>query len=125
MKNYFFFIILIYLPAKAEWKKVYEEKDYVEYVDIDTIVSKNGISNLWILKNYNVKQTLFNKDYFTFKTNWLYDCEEEIHQLINAALFEKQMGKGKKVLSKTFSENERQWFINPPQHIFKIACKNE
>jgi len=35
------------------------------------------------------------------------------------------MGKGKKVLSKTFSENERQWFINPPQHIFKIACKNE
>lgn len=116
--------------AAAEWIKVGENRNDTVYVDADTINKSGNLVKMWSLFDFKTRLTASFGMSWSFKSQDEYDCSEETFRTISITYYSENMGKGKVVATKTFTEEWDPEFdpIAPGsviQAMMKIACKKK
>ena len=110
--------------ASAEWTRVDDNNQYIQYVDRATIRRNGNLVKMWDLKDYKTKQTVAGYSYLSTKGQQEYDCKEEKKRLLAFTWFDGQMGSGKVVYSNGNVKDELEP-IEPEsvgETLWKIAC---
>ena len=85
--------------ASAEWTRVDDTDDYIQYVDRATIRRNGNLVKMWDSRDYKTVQTNVGYSYLSSKGQREYDCKEERTRLLAFLWFSGQMGSGKVVYS--------------------------
>jgi hypothetical protein len=110
--------------ASAEWARVDDNDDFIQYVDRATIRRNGYFVKMWGLQDYKTVQKLADDSYLASKEQREYDCKEERTRLLAFLWFSGQMGSGKVVLSN--SDTSMKWDPVVPgsvgEILWKVAC---
>tara|TARA_B100000989_G_C19370214_1_gene397036 strand:- start:159 stop:554 length:396 start_codon:yes stop_codon:yes gene_type:complete len=121
----FFFLISICFftsfPCFAKWKKIIENKNFSEFVEIDNVKKKNGIIYLWTLKNFVTEQKDLER---SLKFYSRYDCKKIKYEVLSIISYKRQMGKGRdfyyKKNVKDYSDNSNWIYPNVDGEAYKL-----
>ena len=112
--------------ASAEWTRVSDMDEFIQYVDKATIRRNGNLVKMWDLTDYKIVRNsdfAIGNSYLSGKMQREYDCKEEKERLLALTWFSGQMGGGKVVYSET---NVTRWIPIQPESIgetvWKIAC---
>lgn len=103
-----FFLVLVAVPAWAEWVKVSENKDATFYIDPATI-RKDG--NLRRVREMQDLKTRDNDGEMSLQSLEEYDCKAKRNRTLAFATFSDPKGRGKMLYSTNSSDK---WNSIPP-----------
>jgi hypothetical protein len=94
MKVIIYIIInfLIPFPCYSGWEKVHENRNYIEYFELDTVKKINEIIYIWSLIDYKKPQENGN---LSTKYYSMYDCNEIKYKVLSIIEYKTNMGKGR------------------------------
>ena len=116
-------LLLTATAAMAEWTQVGESDDNFAYVDMSTIRRNGNLVKIWQLLDYKTVQTDAGDPYLSNKSQWEYDCKEEIYRFLAFSHHRGQMGGGGVSLSD--GSPSPSFPVSPNslgQTIWKLAC---
>lgn len=120
-------LLLLALPARAEFTKYHEDDEVVSYLDVASITRDGREVRMWILDDYRKPQNdLENrKPYLSVKSQWTYDCARRLADVMMAFYHAEAMAQGPEMYSGAV--NERQWDKVVPGSVgaaaFRVACR--
>ena len=123
MKKILFILLIISIPAYADWIKLASSTDGDMYIESNSI-RKNGNSVLfWSLQDYKQKNELGD---LSMKLKQEINCKEETIKIISIVSYSKNMGLGNVNLSGNAS---REITHIPPgtlnEEIYKFVCNKK
>tara|TARA_B100000989_G_C19459042_1_gene435398 strand:+ start:236 stop:628 length:393 start_codon:yes stop_codon:yes gene_type:complete len=99
---------LISFPCFAKWKKIIENKNFTQFVEINSIEKKNGVIYLWTLKDFKKKQKDGEQ---SLKLYSRFSCKEIKYETLSIISYKTKMGKGRdfsyKKNVKDYSDNTK------------------
>ncbi len=123
MKYFLTLLLLISLPACAEWKFIGENSNDKFFIDPETIRKDGKITSVWTLVDYES----IDDGSLSVRAKKHYDCRKELTRISSLDFFAENMAQGKVI--KTYSYQEIEWQDVPPQSldskIFKILCSSK
>jgi hypothetical protein len=119
-------LLLIALPARAEFTKYHEDDEVVSYLDAASVTRVGREVRMWIIDDYRKPQTdIEGKTYRSMKSQWTYDCAKRLGDVMMVFYHAEAMAQGAEVYSGAV--NERQWDKIIPGSVgeaaFKVACR--
>ena len=113
--------------ASAEWTRVDNHNEFIQYVDKGTIRRNGHLIKMWDLTDYKTVQKMADgKSYLSDKGQQEYDCKEEKMRQLALTSFAGKMGQGKAVYS---DSDPYKWIPIGPGSIgeilWKAACEKQ
>lgn len=124
----FLCMVLMALPAQAEFTKYFEDEELVAYLDPATITRSGNEARLWTLDDYRKPQTDIEgkKPYSSVKAQWIFDCAKRMSDVLIAFYHAGPMAQGEEVHSG--AADQRQWDKVAPGSVgdlaFRAACRS-
>lgn len=124
---FFLMLLLVALPARAEFAKYFEDDELVAYLDANTIRREGAMVRIWALDDYKKPQTDLEhkKPYRSVRAHWVFDCSKRLSDVVAAFYHADAMGEGDVVESG--APAERSWDKVAPGSVgelmYKVACQ--
>jgi hypothetical protein len=106
--------------AMAKWAEVGATALFTAYVDSATIQKAGNRVKMWDLFDFNITQTLMDKQFHSIKSQREFDCKETTMRLIYTTSHTLRMGAGNIVYT---SNSVRDWAPVPPESIKETLNK--
>ena len=126
-KQLLFVLLLINMPAWAEWTIVGGGDDarFSTYADITTIRRQDNVARMWTLVDFrNPQRAPYGPEYLSLKAQQEYDCTGRRSKLLTTEFYPGQMG-NEDVVATRAGPNE--WEPVPSEGIkealWKVACE--
>jgi hypothetical protein len=118
-------LLMTAIAVRAEWTRVGENDDSIQYVNRATIRRNGNLVKMWNLVDFKtVKKSALGVSYLSQKTQKEYNCKEEKHLFLAFSWFDGKMGDGNVVLRNGNVRDE--WEPIQPESagevLWKIAC---
>ena len=107
MQRRFAVMILMMLSASsawADWQLLKETREYILYIDPDTVQKNGSLVKAVSFQDFHKMQTLDGHDYLASKTLNEYDCAKKLLRQVELSIFPENMGSG----GALFTENKMQ-----------------
>ena len=122
----FALLLLLCVPAWAEWVRVADDEAATGYVEPATIHMQGNTVKMWSLLDYKaVQQREGGPPYLSMTTQFEYDCAEKRFRILAIVMYSANMGRGK-VLSFQAIPEERWKPVQAgtrSEQLREIACK--
>jgi hypothetical protein len=121
-------MLLLALPAQAEFTKYFEDDELVAYLDPASIARSGNEARLWTIDDYRKAQTDIEgrKPYSSVKAQWIFDCARRMSDVLIAFYHAGPMAQGEEVHSG--AADQRQWDKVVPGSVgelaFRAACRS-
>jgi hypothetical protein len=109
--------------AWADWQLIKETREYILYVDPDSVQKNGNLVKVVSFQDFHKMQTLAEHSYLASKTVNEYDCEKKLLRQIERSIFPENMGSG----GALFTENKAQEWVtvqvnDATEMLWKRAC---
>ena len=126
MQRLFAAVILLMLSmssAWAGWQLVKETREYILYIDPDTLEKNGNLVKAVSFQDFHKMQAFAGHDYLASKTMNEYDCAKKLLRQIEFSIFPENMGSG----GALFTENKVQDWVpvqagGAAETLWKSAC---
>jgi len=127
VKKILFVLLLMSLPAWAEWTLVggADGAKFSTYADVATIRKRSGMAEMWTLLDFrNAQRAPYGPEYLSLKVQQEFDCGEKRSRVLFSEFHSGQMGE-EDVVSTHAGPDEWQRVLpqSIPEERWKIACK--
>lgn len=127
MKKLLFVLLLISMPAWAQWTLVggADGAKFSTYADFATIRKRSGMAEMWTLVDFrNAQRAPYGPEYLSMKAQSEYDCDKSRRRVLFSEMYTGQMGEGDVVSTHADpAEWERVLPASLPEELWKVACK--
>ena len=89
---YIIIYFLVSFPCYSKWEKLYENKIFTEYFELDTVKKSDDIIHIWSLIDYKKPQKNGN---LSTKYYSIYDCNEMKYKVLSIIEYKTNMGRGR------------------------------
>ena len=117
------FMMLSASSAWADWQLVKETREYILYIDPDTVQKNGNLVKAVSFQDFHKIQTLAEHSYLASKTLNEYDCAKKLLRQVELSIFPENMGSG----GALFTENKAQDWVpvqtgSAAETLWKTAC---
>ena len=116
-------LVMTATAASAEWTRVGDADEFIQYVDVATIRRNGNLVKMWYLSDHKTVKTVDGNSFLSDKAQWEFDCKEERWRVVAYIWFDGKMGSGKVVYS---GSAPGKWSPISPESVgeilWKIAC---
>jgi hypothetical protein len=88
------FMMLSASSAWADWQLLKETREYILYIDPDTVQKNGGLVKAVSFQDFHKMQTLAEHAYLASKTLNEYDCAKKLLRQVELSIFPENMGSG-------------------------------
>jgi hypothetical protein len=123
LRNSFLFIFLIVslTPAQAEWEKITENNNLINYIDKSTIKKDGNTRKVWRLTDLKNREITGE---MSIRMMVEHDCKEDLFRYLSVSNHSEPMAGGR--IINQGRKDEKEWNAVPPETlsatIHKILC---
>jgi hypothetical protein len=126
MQRLFAAVIMLMLSASsawADWQLLKETRDYILYIDPDTLEKSGNLVKAVSFQDFHKMQTLEEHSYLASKSRNEYDCANNLLRQVEFSIFPENMGSG----GTLFSDNKLQNWMpvqagSAAESLWKTVC---
>ena len=126
MQRRFAVLILLMLSASsawADWQLLKETREYILYIDPETVQKNGNLVRAVSFQDFHKMQTLAEHAYLASKTLNEYDCAKKLFRQVEFSIFPENMGSG----GALFTDNKVQDWVplqagGAADMLWKSAC---
>ena len=117
------FFIFTMAYANAGWDETGRSIDGVSYVDVSTILSRNGISRITTLMDFLTQKSANGTTHLSTKSILEFDCQRKLVSTAQLTLYSNHMARGDIVFTHNYTPKWNSFSDNGSDILhYKIAC---